>query len=150
VGLKDARARRDEARRLLGEGIDPGEHRKASKNARAEAAANGFEAVAREWYAKLLPTWAPGHADKIIRRLERDIFPWIGAKPVADLAAPDVLAVIRRIEARGRLETAHRALQNCGQVFRYAVATGRAQRDPTGDLRGALPPTTKCWISIST
>jgi integrase len=150
VGLKDARARRDEARRLLGEGIDPGEHRKASKNARAEAAANGFEAVAREWYAKLLPTWAPGHADKIIRRLERDIFPWIGAKPVADLAAPDVLAVIRRIEARGRLETAHRALQNCGQVFRYAVATGRAQRYPTGDLRGALPPTTKCWISIST
>lgn len=140
VGLKQARERRDEARRLLGEGIDPGKHRKASKNARADAVANSFETVAREWYAKLLPTWAPGHADKIIRRLERDIFPWIGSKPIADLAAPDVLATIRRIEARGRLETAHRALQNCGQVFRYAVATGQAQRDPTGDLRGALPP----------
>lgn len=140
VSLKQARERRDEARRLLGEGIDPGEHRKACRNVSAEAAANSFEAVSREWFSKMLPTWTPGHADKILRRLERDVFPWIGAKPIADLAAPDVLATIRRIESRGRLETAHRALQNCGQVFRYAVATGRAQRDPTGDLRGALPP----------
>jgi integrase len=141
VGLKLARERRDEARRLLAEGIDPGEHRKAHKNARADAVANSFEAVAREWYSKMLPTWTPDHADKIIKRFERDVFPWIGGKPVADLHAPEVLATIRRIEARGRLETAHRALQSCGQVFRYAVATGRAQRDPTGDLKGALPPT---------
>ncbi len=89
----------------------------------------------------MLPTWTPDHADKIIKRFERDVFPWIGGKPVADLNAPEVLTTIRRIEARGRLETAHRALQSCGQVFRYAVATGRAERDPTGDLRGALPPT---------
>lgn len=141
VGLKDARAARDEARRLLADGIDPAEHRKANKNARADSAANSFESVAREWFTKLLPTWTPDHADKIIKRLERDVFPWIGGKPIADLNAPAVLATIRRIEARGRLETAHRALQNCGQVFRYAVATGRAERDPTGDLRGALPPT---------
>lgn len=141
VGLKDARAARDEARRLLADGIDPAEHRKANKNARADSAANSFESVAREWFTKLLPTWTPDHADKIIKRLERDVFPWIGSKPIADLNAPAVLTTIRRIEARGRLETAHRALQNCGQVFRYAVATGRAERDPTGDLRGALPPT---------
>ncbi len=141
VGLKLARERRDEARRLLADGIDPGEHRKANKNARADSAANSFESVAREWFTKLLPTWTPDHADKIIKRLERDVFPWIGGKPIADLNAPAVLTTIRRIEARGRLETAHRALQNCGQVFRYAVATGRAERDPTGDLRGALPPT---------
>lgn len=141
VGLKDARAKRDEARRLLADGIDPGEHRKANKNARADAVGNSFESVAREWFTKLLPTWTPDHADKIIKRLERDVFPWIGGKPIADLNAPAVLTTIRRIEARGRLETAHRALQNCGQVFRYAVATGRAERDPTGDLRGALPPT---------
>jgi integrase len=141
VGLKDARAKRDEARRLLADGIDPAEHRKANKNARADAVGNSFEAVAREWFTKLLPTWTPDHADKIIKRLERDVFPWIGGKPIADLNAPAVLTTIRRIEARGRLETAHRALQNCGQVFRYAVATGRAERDPTGDLRGALPPT---------
>src|SRR5574337_1929891 len=140
VGLKQARARRDEARRLLAEGIDPGAHRKATKAAVASSAANSFEAVAREWFAKMQPTWAAGHADKIIRRLERDVFPWIGGTPIADLSAPDVLVTIQRIEARGRLETAHRALQNCGQVCRYAVATGKALRDPTGDLRGALPP----------
>jgi integrase len=141
VGLKDARAARDEARRLLADGLDPSVHRKANKNARADAVGNSFESVAREWFTKLLPTWTPDHADKIIKRLERDVFPWIGSKPIADLNAPTVLTTIRRIEARGRLETAHRALQNCGQVFRYAVATGRAERDPTGDLRGALPPT---------
>ena len=141
VPLKAARERRDEARRLLADGIDPGEHKKAHKNARADAIANSFEAVAREWYSKMLPTWTPDHADKIIKRFERDVFPWIGGKPVADLNAPEVLTTVRRIEARGRLETAHRALQSCGQVFRYAVATGRAERDPTGDLRGALPPT---------
>lgn len=141
VGLKLARERRDEARRLLADGIDPGEHRKANKNARADAVANSFETVAREWFTKMLSTWTPDHADKIIKRLERDVFPWMGDKPIADLTAAAVLTTIRRIEARGRLETAHRALQNCGQVFRYAVATGRAERDPTGDLRGALPPT---------
>lgn len=141
VPLKAARERRDEARRLLADGIDPGEHKKTQKHARADAVANSFEAVAREWYSKMLPTWTPDHADKIIKRFERDVFPWIGGKPVADLNTPEVLTTIRRIEARGRLETAHRALQSCGQVFRYAVATGRAERDPTGDLRGALPPT---------
>src|SRR5574337_755338 len=118
VGLKQARARRDEARRLLAEGIDPGAHRKATKAAVASSAANSFEAVAREWFAKMQPTWAAGHADKIIRRLVRDVFPWIGGTPIADLSAPDVLATIHRIEARGRLETAHRALQTCGQVCR--------------------------------
>lgn len=141
VSLKTARERRDEARRLLAEGVDPGEHKKIHKNVRAEALANSFETVAREWFTKMLSTWTPDHADKIIKRLERDVFPWMGDKPIADLTAPAVLTTIRRIEARGRLETAHRALQNCGQVFRYAVATGRAERDPTGDLRGALPPT---------
>lgn len=141
VSLRDARDRRDDARRKIANQIDPGEHRKANKNARADAVANSFETVAREWFSKMLATWTPDHADKIIKRLERDVFPWMGDKPIADLTAPAVLTTIRRIEARGRLETAHRALQNCGQVFRYAVATGRAERDPTGDLRGALPPT---------
>lgn len=141
VSLKMARERRDEARRLLADGIDPSEHRKAHKASREDAQANSFEAIAREWFTKMLPTWVPAHAEKILRRLERDVFPWIGSKPVAEVSAPDLLSVARRIEARGRLETAHRALQNCGQVFRYAVATGRAERDPTGDLRGALPPT---------
>lgn len=140
VGLKDARGRRDEARRLLANDVDPGEHRKATRSARADAAASSFEAVAREWFAKQAPGWAPTHADKIIQRLEKDIFPWLGTRPIGGIGAPDLLATVRRIETRGAIDTAHRALQNCGQIFRYAVATGRAERDPTGDLRGALPP----------
>ncbi len=140
VGLAKARDRRDEARKLLADGIDPSQHRKAAKAAGAERAANSFEVVAREWYGKMSPTWNAAHGVRIIRRLERDIFPWIGARPVAEVTAPELLGVLRRIEKRGALETAHRALQNCGQVFRYAIATGRAERDPSGDLRGALPP----------
>src|SRR6185312_8649811 len=136
VSLKRAREKRDEARRLLADGIDPGDKRKAEDL----AAANTFEAVAREWFAKFSTRWAPSHADKVLRRLERDVFPWIGGKPIAKLDAPTILATLRRIESRGAVETAHRALQNCGQVFRYAVATGRAERDPSGDLRGALAP----------
>ena len=140
VSLKDARLRRDTSRKLLADGVDPSENRKAMKSALADNAANSFEVVAREWFAKYSPTWAANHSDRIARRFERDIFPWIGGRPIAEVTAPELLAVIRRIENRGALETAHRALGNCGQVFRYAVATGRATRDPCGDLRGALPP----------
>lgn len=140
VGLKDARERRDAARKLLADGIDPSENRKAQRLARSDRAANSFEVVAREWFAKYSDTWSDMHGDRTLRRLERDIFPWIGGKAIAEIAAPELLAVIRRIEVRGALETAHRALANCGQVFRYGVATGRCDRDHSGDLRGALPP----------
>ncbi len=140
VSLKDARERRDEARKLVANGVNPSENRKIQKSARADLIANSFEVVAREWFAKYSATWAKNHGDRIIRRFERDIFPWIGARPIAEINAPELLAAARRIENRGALETAHRALSNCGQVFRYAVATGRAERDPSGDLRGALPP----------
>lgn len=140
VTLAQARAARDAARRQLAAGLDPSTVRQAQKAQQANDA-NSFEAIAREWLAKFAPIWAPSHADKILRRLERDIFPWLGARPMAAISAPELLAVLRRIEARGALETAHRALGNCGQVFRYAVATGRAERNPAADLRGALPPT---------
>lgn len=140
VGLKDARKRRDDARKLLADDIDPGENRKAMKAVKQDRAANSFEVITREWYGKHAPNWAEHHGDRIIRRFERDIFPWIGGRPIADVTAPELLAAMRRIENRGALETAHRALGNCGQVFRYAIATGRATRDPSGDLRGALPP----------
>lgn len=137
VGLKSAREQRDMIRAQLAIGIDPSAARKASAAARG---VNSLEAIAREWFERNKPVWVASHADRIIRRFDRDIFPWIGARPISEITAPELLAVIRRIEARGALETAHRALQTCGQVFRYAVATGRAERDPTGDLRGALPP----------
>lgn len=140
VSLARAREKRDEARRLLADGIDPAEQKRAIKSQRASRAANSFEAVAREWYAKFSPGWAESHASKIIRRLERDVFPWLGGRLVAELDAPSILETMRRIENRGTLETAHRVLQSVGQICRYAVATGRATRDPTGDLRGALPP----------
>ncbi len=136
VSLKLARERRDEARRQLADGIDPGAKRQAEKIAQSDT----FEAIAREWFDKFSPGWAKSHADKVIRRFERDIFPWLGSHPVSKISAADLLDCLRRIEARGVLETAHRALQNCGQVFRYAVATRRAERDPSADLRGALPP----------
>ena len=140
VSLKDARERRDEARKLLANEIDPSEYRKAKNAAKVERAENSFEVVAREWFAKHSVNWSPNHADRTIRRLDRDIFPWIGGSPIANVTAPQLLDAVRRIEKRGALETAHRALGNCGQVFRYAVATGRAERDPSSDLRGALSP----------
>lgn len=140
VGLKDAREQRDEMRKLLTKGVDPGEHKKAKKAATLDRATNSFEVVAREWFARQSPGWAKSHADKVIQRLEKDIFPWLGNWPIHEIAAPELLTVIRRIEDRGAKDTAHRAMQNCGQVFRYAVATGRAERDPSADLRGALPP----------
>jgi integrase len=140
VSLKEARNRRDEARKLLASDVDPGENRKAVKAAKLEKVANSFEVVTREWYAKYSPTWNESHGERILRRFERDIFPWIGGIPIAEIAAPELLTTVRRIEGRGAVETAHRALGNCGQVFRYAIATGRATRDISADLRGALPP----------
>ena len=140
VRLPRARQKRDEARRLLAEGIDPGENRKIQKAAKTERSANSFEVVAREWFAKFKPGWAPTHSEKIIKRLENDLFPWLGDRPIAEITAPELLTCLRRIEGRGALDTAHRAHQNCGQVFRYAVQTGRTVRDPSSDLRGALPP----------
>lgn len=140
VSLAEARAARDGARKLLTSGVDPSEARKAQKASRVELAENSFEAVAREWFAKYAPSWVDTHSDKIIRRLERDIFPWVGSKPIDKVSAPILLVCLRRIEERGAIETAHRALQNCGQVFRYAIATGRAERDVSADLRGALSP----------
>lgn len=141
VTLKMARGRRDDARRLVADGIDPAEKRKATKATKKAQAENSFETIAREWFSKNQRVWKKSHSSKIIRRLERDIFPYIGSKPISNIEPPELLKVIQKIEKRGAFETAHRAMQNCGQVFRYAVATGRALRDPTSDLKGALSPT---------
>jgi len=139
ISLKDARQRRDDARKLVANGINPAQVRKDQK-AEAIEDSNTFEKVAREWFAKFRLTWTASHGDRIMRRFEKDIFPWIGARPIKEILAPELLTTVRRIEARGAIETAHRALQNCGQVFRYAVASGFADRDISGDLRGAIPP----------
>ena len=139
VPLARAREKRDEARRLLADGVDPGENRKVQKAARAALAANSFEAIGREWFAKMKPEWADSHADKIMARLERDVFPWLGTRPVAEVTAVEVLTTLKRISDRGAKDTAKRAQQDCGGVFRYAIQTGRASYNPIPDLRGALP-----------
>lgn len=141
TSLIEARKKAIEAKEALRSGIDPSQAKKAQKA--SASGADTFETIAREWHEKFSANWAPTHASKIIQRLERDVFPWIGQTPIKEISAPQLLSVLRRIEARGALETAHRASQNCGQVFRYGVATGRAERDPTGDLRGAIPPSKK-------
>jgi integrase len=141
VRLADARVRCAEARKLLADGIDPSVHRRAQRTARTEKAANTFEVVAREWFEKNSPGWAPSHATRVLSRLERDVFPYIGGRPIGELAPPEVLRVLQRIENRNVLETAHRVRTDIGAVFRYAIVTGRADRDAAADLRGALKPT---------
>ena len=149
VTLKEARDRAHEAKKFLSGGIDPDQ---AKVDARIEKAAQAaaievekqkaietFEIVGREWFQKFSVNWQESHSSKIIARLEHDVFPWVRNKNINEITPLELLAVVRRIESRGALETAHRVLACCGQVFRYAVATGRAERDPTGDLRGALP-----------
>ncbi|QEE24708.1 DUF4102 domain-containing protein [Rhodanobacter glycinis] len=140
TGLAEARDKRDTARKLLAAGIDPGEQRKAEKAAGTERAANSFEAVAREWLAK--QTWVDSYRVKVEAWMGGDVYPYIGGRPVAELSAPEFLRVARRIEERGAIESAHRVLQTCGQIMRYAIATVRAERNPVADLKGALasPP----------
>ncbi len=140
VSLSEARERRDEARKLLAQGVDPSARRKAAKLATAMRDANSFAAVADEWYGKQSRTWTAGHADDVGRRLEGNLYPDLGARPVAEITAPELLAAVRKVESRGAHDLAHRMLGLAGQVFRYAVATGRCERDPSGDLRGALTP----------
>jgi len=138
IGLLDARQRRDDARRFLANKIDPGAVRKAQKQAKVEDTET-IEVIAREWHDKFKSKWTEGHAQKILRSLELDVFPWIGTRPIKEIRAPELLTVLRRIESRGVLEGAHRIRGLCSMIFRYAVSTGRAERNPAQDLIGALP-----------
>ena len=140
ITLKDARTQHEEARALLARGVDPSQHKQATKGARRAESTNTLQAVAMEWLVKFTATQVPEHTARQQRRLERHVFPWIGGRIIGEIEPPDILAVLRRIEAAGTLETAHRVKTIMGQVFRYAVATGRAVRDQTADLKGALPP----------
>ena len=138
VGLAEARRRHETARAQMRNGINPNEAKRAIKQAKAAEAVNSFEAVTREWFETRKDEWAPSYGQKIMRRMEVDVFPFIGAKPVAEITAPMLLDVLRKVENRGAIETAHRALENCGQALRYAVVTGRIVSSPARDLKGAL------------
>lgn len=139
VSLAKARDKRDESRRLLADGIDPSEHRKVQAAETMALASNSFEVIGREWFSKMKPEWANSHADKIMARLERDIFPWLGKRPITELTAAEILTTLKRISDRGAKDTAKRAQQDYGGIFRYAIQTGRAHYNPIPDLRGALP-----------
>ncbi len=141
VKLKDARKKCIDAHRLIDDGIDPMVHKKNMERHQVEAESNTLEAVALEWFAKNHHTWVPEHGKRILRRLEKDVFPWLGQTPIHDVTASDLLLSLRRIEERGAHETAHRVKTTVGQVMRYAIATGRAERDISADLKGALVPT---------
>ena len=143
VGLKEARTRRDVERKRLDNKLDPAVERQAEKRRKRLAAENSFEAVAREWFEKQVHTWVSHHAADVRRRLETNLFPFIGARPIAEIDAPELLDAVRKIEARGAHDLAHRVLQVSGQVFRYGIATGRCARNPVPDLRGALKPHVK-------
>ncbi len=141
IKLKEAREKHEDLRRLLLQNIDPMEYKKEAKDKLHAEVLHAYETVAREWFFKNKPVWTEKHAQTIISRLENNIFPWLGGEATSSITAPMLLESLRRIEDRGAVETAHRVKQICGQIFRYAIATGRADRDPSGDLKGALPPT---------
>lgn len=138
IGLAAARAALDEARLVLRAGEDPVRKRQLDRSVRAAAENNTFESIAGEWLQQQSGKLAPATYAKAQWMLQELAFPWIGSLPISDIEAPQVLAILRRVEERGKLETAHRLKQRCSQVFRYAIATGRAKRDPCPDLRGAL------------
>lgn len=141
--LKEARERHEEARALLARGVDPGEYKKIQQSEQLLVANNSFEAVAREWFQVFLSKKSESYYTRVTTYLERDIFPFIGKLPISEIEPPDINKVVQRIAGRGALDAAHRAKQSIGQVFRYAVVNGMAQRDVTADLRGALPPARK-------
>ncbi len=146
VSLEEARRLAMDAKRLRKQGIDPFvQVRIKQEKAKAEEvkAANTFKTIALEWLQRFGPTWTAKTRDQNQRRIEMNVFPWLGHRPVDQITAPELLRVLRRVEDRGAQELAHRVKQLCGQIFRFAIATGRAERDPAQDLRGALPPAKK-------
>ena len=139
ISLVDARDRREVSRKQLANGIDPSAAKQEQKAAVVAMTENSFEVVAREWLSKFSPNWVEEHTKKNRVNLEKNVFPWLGTRPIGDITPPELLKVLRKVENRGALNHAHRVGALCGQVFRYAVATGRAERDPSADLKGALP-----------
>ena len=140
ISLEEARRARDEARKIIREGSDPGQIRKINQLTKSVRDATSFEAIAREWHKEFSPKWTPHTQNKNIRILEANAFPWIGDRPIAEIAVPELLACIRRVRDRGYIDTAHRLREVAGQVFRYGIQTARCERNIAIDLRGALPP----------
>ena len=150
ISLKEARAARDAARAQLAAGTDPSEYKKLMKATSLSNSANTFEAIAREWHSGQSRIWSPIHTKNVSDRLSRNVFPYLGSKAIADITVPELLQVLRRIEARGAFETAHRVLGNVSEVFRFAIASGKADRNIAVDLKGALQPVKKKHLAAVT
>ena len=142
VSLKEARDKRDDARKLLDQGVDPSAHKKLQKQVQNENIKNSFEVVGREWHSVKLSDKGEHHRKLQLRLLEKELLPQIGNRPVSEITAPELLSVLRKIENRGTVDTAHRVKSCAGMVFKFAIATGRAERNPANDLSGALRPRT--------
>ena len=142
LSLADARQRREDAKKLLANGVDPCEMKKTLKAADKDIVANTFEAIARQWHLKFSSAgkWSTIHAADILHRLEKDIFPPLGSRPISEIKPKEFLIVLERVASRGALDSAHRLRHHCGMIFRYAIVCGYADRDIAADLRGALPP----------
>jgi integrase len=150
VALAGARKKRDEALQMLADDIDPGRAKQLKKRARKFGAENSFETIAREWHIKFSSKWTAEYGARVLQRLEKNIFPWLGQRPIDEITASELLTALRRVEDRGTIETTHRLCQYCGNIFRYAIATERAKYDVSANLRGAIPPTeTRHYASIT-
>lgn len=140
ISLKEARERREAAKKLLVDNIDPSTAKQEAKAVAASAAKNSFQTIALEWLEKYSVNWTAAYKNHILRRMEKYVFPSLGKRPIKSVTAPELLEALRRAEDRGAGFMAHQALSECGRIFRYAIATGRAERDIAADLRGALTP----------
>ena len=147
VSLAVARTKREKARQQIDNDLDPSDVQRAKKVTKTESQENSFKAVGLEWFAKEKPHWSDSHIKRVNGMLNKELFPFIGDRPLLDITPPDLLACLRRVESRGAIETAHRVKQVAGQVFRYGVATGRADRDISTDLKDALPAPIKSHLA---
>jgi Integrase len=145
ISLADARERRQQARTMVAKGIDPSAERKKVKETKAELLANSFENVAREWHEHMVgnKAWSTEHAATILIRLEKDVFPWIGSRPIVEVTAKEIKGILDRVRSRGVIETARRVRTILGQIYTYAIATDRANYDISAGFKGYLPPTSK-------
>lgn len=150
ISLKQAREARNAARTQLASGVDPSSHKKAQKAAQTKSADSAFETIALKWHAGQSRVWSAIHSKNVLDRLTRNVFPYVGNKSIADITVPELLGLLRRIEGRGAHETAHRVLGNIGEVYRYAIASGSAERNIALDLKGALQPVQKKHLAAVT
>ena len=141
TSLAEARTKHTEARKQIEHDIDPADIRRAAKLARSLSSENSFKAISLEWFEMKKPDWSPGHTERVNRMLSKYLIPHIGHRVIGEITPADLLACLRKVEARGTINTAHRVKQTAGQVFRYAVSTNKAERDPTPDLKEALSTT---------